>query len=402
MDNTRPIGRSEGHSASLQFQPGLTCCGIVLAIICLAAWSCNASDVFGKHGEPTALSVVWHTQTEASYIKNWLGGRPALDNGLLFVEDGNRVIALDAATGTLRWGRPVRVNPVPAARALLARDGRVFVAEIDSVIAMSQSDGHTLWQFRPDSASVVFPSVDDRAFYTGQWNIPVVYALGVADGHLMWRVNVGAGWGFQGYVEGTALSGDTVYVAATRWLAVNGALSTAVIVALDRTDGHELWRYETPTNRNSMVTTPVVAGRYLIASDFQGHRFFAVDRFTQKQVWEVPSAGSNGPIGPAAVVGSHVYVASADAYLYAADLTAGTLEWQQFTGSSIFGNAEYCAGSVFINNGSLERRDPNAGGRLTGYVHADSKNLFTSGLISDGTHIFFTGYDGVYSVACNP
>lgn len=363
------------------------------------AWSCHDTPVgTEQNGRPAALRVVWHRHTAASPSSFFLG-TPTVDNGLLFLEDGNTVLALDVETGATRWSRPVRVSPVAPARVVLARDGRVYVSEVDSVLAMRESDGQTIWNFRPDSQAVVYPSVDDQALYTGQRGIPIVYALDIQDGHLRWKTNIGIGWTYPGHVTGTAVSGDTVYVAGRKNLAQNGYISKGIIVALDRNDGHELWRYETPGQYGGLIDAPRVVGNYLLVSDLLGNAFFSYDRFALKEIWRIKSP-DNGPLNTPIVVNDTVYAGSADRFLYAVDLTTGSQLWKDGDAGSIGGTA-YCGGQVFIEVAMLQRRDPAHLGAYTGYVNYDPKTgPFTSNLATDGKNVYFAGEDGVYSVGC--
>lgn len=367
--------------------------------LALGAWACggNGSTDLGGGGQPAALEVLWHTETAATDI-SFFQGTPAIDNGVVFVEDGNTVLALEAATGTKLWARSVRVAPIPAARALLAHNGTVYLSEVDSVLAMRESDGSTIWNFHPDSQAVVYPSIDDRALYTGQRGIPFVYALSLPDGHALWKVNIGAGWTYPGFVNGTAVSGDTVYVAGRKFLAQNGYISKGVLVALDRRDGHELWRYETPGQNGGLQDAPVVAGNLVVTSDLIGNGVFAYDRFALREVWRVRRV-DNGPLTPPVVVGSVVYSGSADTYLYAIDLQSGAIKWQQKGGGSISGTA-FCGGQVFVQDEGLRRRDPERDGAYTGALNTGQWPL-TSNLTSDGNRLYFTGENGVYAIKCS-
>ena len=370
---------------------------VCVATAVMAAWACQTGTEPGG-GKLSALQVAWHVETAANMVSFFLG-TPAVDGGLVFVEDGNTVLALDAATGAKRWVRSVRIAPIPAARALLTHNGVVYVSEVDSVLAMRESDGVTIWNFHPDSQAVVYPALDDRALYTGQRGVPIVYALGLTDGRLLWKTNISKAWPYRGFITGTAASGDTVYVAARKFLAENGYIAQGVLVALDRTDGHELWRYETPGQQGGLEDAPVVAGRYLVVSDLIGNSAFAYDRFALKEVWRLPRS-TNGSLTPPVVINDDVFLGSADTYLYDIDLTSGSVKWKQTPGGSI-GGTTYCAGQVFIQADMIQRRDPQRGGAYTGYVnYVPGKGPFTSNLASDGTRVYVTGEDGVYAINC--
>jgi outer membrane protein assembly factor BamB len=357
--------------------------------------SCNwAGDTNGK---PARLSLIWHAVTEANEV-SFFTGTPAVSDGTVYLEDGNTVLALDATTGAKNWARPVRIAPIAPARNLVVRGNRVFVSETDSVLAMDVRDGHTLWSVHPDAQAIAYASADDRAVYTGQRDIPFVYAFDVADGHIIWKVNIGLGWTFPGHVEGTAVSGDTVYVAARKWLALNGYIGQGVLVALDRTDGHELWRYETPGTNGGLEDAPVVAGNLLVVSDLIGNAFFAYDRFAKQLVWRVQGK-DNGPLTPPVVVGEDVYVGSANTHLYAVNLQTGTVKWDVTPAGSIGGTA-FCGGQVFIEAYMIQRHS-SADGAYTGAYNYDyDVGPFTSNIATDGTNIYFAGEGGVYALAC--
>jgi outer membrane protein assembly factor BamB len=378
--------------------------GTTCAVLLLGSGSgCHAVErlivgprVDNEH--PTPLRLIWHTRTEATPDKYWFG-QPALDNGKLFVEDANRVAAFDAVTGRALWARPVRIGPVPVAQAVLARGGRVYIAEVDSILAMDAADGHTLWNVRPDSqAAGAFPAVDDDALYAGQRGIPTVYAIAVADGRLLWKTTVGQGWTFPAHVMGITGSGDTVYVNVWRFLTLNGYLSQGVLVALDRRNGSEIWRYESPDTASGFHFPPAVSGRFIVVSDPQGGRTLGLDRFTKQLLWTVPHHTNSTPV----IVGDTVFGASNDLYAWAARLSTGALLWQKKTGGSFFAST-YCAGGVIANQGMVQRLDA-ADGAYTGAfnVQLDVEGTYTSAFVADGSSVYFTGQGGVYAVACRP
>ena len=327
-------------------------------------------------------------------------GTPAIDDGVLFVEDGNTVSAFAAESGKMIWSRAVRVASVPAARNLVVRNGRVFVSEVDSVLAMDVKDGHTIWNFHPTTQAVVYAAADDHAFYTGQRDKPIVSALDFVDGHVIWQANIGPDWTFPGHVTGTAVSGDTVYVAARKWLAQNGYIGKGVLVALDRSTGRELWRYETPGTNGGLEDGPVVSGRFVVVADLIGNGFFAYDRFANKLAWLVQGA-NNGPLNPPVIVGSDVFVGSANGHLYDVDLATGAIKWDQNLVNYIGGTA-FCDGQVFVQAMMIQRRDPARGGAYSGAFNYDPAiGPFTSNLVTDGRNIYFTGEGGIYAVSCS-
>ena len=360
----------------------------------LTGWTA-CSNAVGNPDNPK-LFALWHTSTSAN-LNSYFRGQPAIADGHVFVEDSNELMSLDAATGTINWHTPIKTATSPGADNVLVRGGRVFVSESESVSAVSESDGHLLWQFHPDSnAARIGAALDDRALYTGQRGIPIVYAIDVTTGSLLWRVNVGPSWTTPGFVTGVAVSGDTVYAAVSRWKNQFGGIRSGIVVALDRTSGTELWRYETPTNSDDFQARPVVANNLLIANDFFGGALIALNRMTGTEAWRVTAVGNGfGPLAPATLSGNDVFSASEDTYLYDIAASSGQIVWKKGTGSSLDGVA-FCGGSVWGMNGQLERHNA-SDGALTATFNPGG---LTSNLATDGTRIFVTGYGGVYAIAC--
>ena len=368
---------------------------LVAVSTCVAVMGCNATN---DTAPGDSMNVVWHAPLASSAFSYWVGV-PALDGGKLFVEDANNVVALDAASGATLWSTKVRVFPFPAAQQLVTAAGTVFVSEATYVTALDESTGAIRWQFTPDSgAAGVFPSVDDRAYYTGQRGIPVVYALDRSTGGLLWKVNLGSAWQDPAFVSAVLVSGDTVFAVAERWLAWNGYISSVVVAALNRLDGRELWRFETASKNNSAWGARLI-GDLVVINDIAGGGVFAVSKSTHTEVWRLrsPNQGAGGTALPA-MDGGAVYVGTGGGYVFALDELTGRVIWNHQTKMYVFGITT-CGTSVVSNIADLERYDP-ASGNVTGHFNANANSGFTSNLVSDGSRVFVTGVDGVRAVSC--
>lgn len=375
-------------------------CQVLTLSLAVTAWSaCNSGGILGGGGKVQKLGAVWHTATAANSLNtNWPDGQPSLFGGRVFVEDANTVKALDIGSGAIQWSTRVKTFVTPGANNLPVRDDRVFVSESEGFTALSTSTGEILWKFQPDSnAALIGSSVDDRAFYSGQRGIPIVYAVGVSDGKLLWRANVGPTWTTPAFVTGVSVSGDTVYAAISRWKNQFGGSRSGIIVALDRYTGNEFWRYETPTDRDDFNQRLVVAGSILIGNDLAGGAIIGVNRWTGKEAWRIPATGNGfGSKAPAVLNGDHAYIASNDTYVYDFSASTGQLFWKTSAGGSLRG-VTFCGGSVWVMSGQLERRSA-TDGSLTGAFNPGTQ--LTSNLATDGSRVYVTGYDGVYAVAC--
>jgi outer membrane protein assembly factor BamB len=345
------------------------------------------------------MTQIWHMALGSSSLSYW-NGTPALDGTKLFVEDANNVVALDAGSGATLWSTRVRTFPSPAAQQLLTAGGLVFVSEATYVTAMDENTGAMRWQFTPDSgAAGVFPSVDDRAYYTGQRGIPVVYALNRGTGALLWKVNIGPTWQYPGYINAVLVSGDTVFAVSQHYLALNGYIQDFVVVALNRLDGSELWRFESAHQPDGGQSGAALAGDMIVINNIIGNGAIAVSKTTHAEAWRLTVPGEAGGIGPPAVDGGAVYTGLGGGFVYALDGITGATLWKHTTLALVWGVTR-CGASVISNIDNLERYDA-TNGTVTGHFNPNPDGgVMTSNLVSDGSRVFVTGQDGVRAVTC--
>jgi outer membrane protein assembly factor BamB len=125
------------------------------------------------------------------------------------------------------------------------------------------------------------------------------------------------------------VSGDTVF--ATLWHSVNrpGGYSEAWLVAIDRLSGTEFWRIRLPYIGSGVLieARPVVYQNLVIVHTLSA-RTYAIDRATQKVVWEftVPSAQLSTTAG-AERYGDIVYVDGGDSQIHALRARDGSVMW---------------------------------------------------------------------------
>lgn len=344
-------------------------------------------------GGGDALRPIWSSAATMAGA-DWVGGTPAVDGGRVFVQEGYNLVGLDAVSGRRLWSSRIRVAAAPGPTTLRAGGGRVFVSETDSVMAIDATTGVTIWSFHPDSQAVTSTALDNTSFYTGQRGVPVVYAVARDNGAIRWKVNVGATYTFPAHVRGVGVAGDTVYAAIDRYLNPNGGTSTGVLVALDRGDGHELWRYETPGTRTFLFGSPVPIGRLILVSDYQNGDVVAVDMVTHKEAWRTAVGGAAGLF----VVGQRAFVAGADHQARALDLATGAVKWTTDTGSSDLGYG--ACGANFMVSAFVLRRFDGDTGKITGESNVGGAAGFVSYIASDGARGYVTATNGVFAFAC--
>lgn len=291
---------------------------------------------------------------------DWRRGLSGPPNSLLVAEGrvycatADRLVALDAATGVVRWARAVE-----ASSALTYVDGRLYATNTDEEVAALAPDGTERWRTAVDAESL--KSLHERSGYV---------FLGTFSGHRVLHADTGtvvrspdAEWEF------LAAAGGRVYV-------TRGAPSgTPVTYAADGRRLAERWRVETDCG----VGRPVVDGErvyYDVDPEFTldcdgRHRLWAHGAggerlWTAQFAGEVrsPAAGDDrlfvptasadgdggsvvclgpdgerrwthgtaGGVGPPAVAGGTVYAAPRDddrAPLVAVDAATGDRLWRR-------------------------------------------------------------------------
>ncbi len=368
-----------------------------VASVCLLALTATLTscELLGL-GSDDSVEVAWSGELPSGGM-SWIGV-PAVLGGQVIAEYGTGLRAWNLETGEVLWTRPLRTGVTLNSRNIVAADGRAFAAGGDSVYAVDASTGARLWAFLPDDqAALGETGVDDQSVYVGTRSHRV-YALDVATGQMRWSVDIGAGWTNFGIVMGVASSGDTVYVAATEDLNASGGLRRGHVVALNRSNGAELWRYITPNDRSDVVGAPRPAGRFLLASDHYGGSFFALDRFTGQQVWRVLTDGI-GPSRSPLLRGQVAYVGANDRYVYAVDVNTGRVRWRTDTGGSVAGFA-LCGDMILAQNVELHALALNNGEEVGALFVAEDEFLW-SDFAAEDRRAFVVGNSAVYGLRCS-
>jgi glucose dehydrogenase len=178
--------------------------------------------------------------------------------GIMYVSTPfNHVLALDAATGELRWryehSLPDRAFCCgPANRGVAVANERVYMATLDgALVALDARDGHLLWQVPIVDAQArdaeglaredVAPLIGDETFAGATVTGGTGYSANMAPqvvGDVVLVGITGAGYGLHLDLERAA--GDSLSV-----VGLGGGLNglRGFLVAYDAHSGKELWRW---------------------------------------------------------------------------------------------------------------------------------------------------------------
>jgi outer membrane protein assembly factor BamB len=240
--------------------------------------------------------------------------------------------------------------------------------------------------------------VDATTFYTGQYTVPVVYAIDLTTGTVRWKVNVGPDFPFPAYVHGIAVSGDIVYATVSRQREARFFQSAGVLVALDRRDGRVLWRYETPATDAShqLRGPPAIVGDVAAITDSEVGEVRLIDVRTGTLLTTILFDGNS--VTGRFLDGATFYVGGSAGSALAIDLASRALRWSSYIGSTVRGFA-VCGPYLYVNDFILRQQDK-ASGEFLAEVGVLGGEVFTSDLTSDGERVYVTGSTGVTAVIC--
>ena len=255
-----------------------------------------------------------------------------------------RIVALDSATGAIRWFRslPSRTESPP-----LIDHGRIyFGSESGTVYALDDRTGHLLWTYHAEGAVKASPTLYAGKLYFGDYS-GHLQAVNESNGHLIWRSGSG----------GALLGSGTFY-------------STCAVlygrVFLGNTDGR-IYAYDADTGR---LDWAVQTGAYVYSSP----------------------AVTNAPgLGPT------IYSGSYDGTFRALNARTGHVDWSFHAGGRISGSATILGKIVYFSD--LGQHRTYGLGISTGRVVWERNTGAFDPVISDGYYVYLTGYTGLYSLA---
>jgi outer membrane protein assembly factor BamB len=357
---------------------------LLLLFATVSALACSADDSVAP--DISATRVIW-----SAPVRGQVEGQVAATTNLVFAATDSDLVAFDRASGEVRWTSPV--HELAGSKRVLVRAGRVLTAGVGSVQANDVAEGKLQWQrdfdvnvSSPDASD---PAADDAAMYVGLRDGRML-ALAQSDGHTIWEAFIATpAWAFKGLVGGSTISGDTVYVTATRYLSANAFEEAAVVVALDRLTGRELWRYQSNRIDTSISHAAESVGANLIFTDAYTGSVIAVDRATGLERWRQPTYGFF--FGAPVIRGDTVFAATAASRAYALDATSGRILWtaKLEAGATSLG---VCGSEIFVGDFHVEVRRTNNGGSV-GLAFTGSPNEIVTSLVAV--------FDGVAYVGTN-
>jgi outer membrane protein assembly factor BamB/DNA-binding winged helix-turn-helix (wHTH) protein/TolB-like protein len=353
--------------------------------------SCRAIDA-------TTGTELWRHETLDAVITPMAA---AGDDLVLCGSQDHSVYALDGWSGALRWrvelSNWITTEPVVAGDAVLvgSLDGSLYCIGLpeasDQPLLIRQADGfriaddgpsqsrshrvhvdaagveagRLLWRFEADDRLDVPAGLADGRVFVG--GLRSLWALDLADGHVLWRFPLSRAAGTRPQVA--------------RGLLVVGSRDGA-LYALDPATGEEQWRFRTG---GDVISTPAISGD-LIVFGSRDHHVYAVDTGSGREVWRFATDGvvHSSPT----VRDGVVYVGSGDAHLYALEADSGRERWRLDTGDWVVAQPVADADSVYVGtaDGAFLAVDRSSGAER--WRHQSGGEIWFTPALVDGTVAF--------------
>lgn len=220
--------------------------------------------VFGMDSDATVTAFAlsdgsrqWRTDTQSDEDRSTnIGGGISHAEGTVFASTGRaELLALDAATGAIRWRQPLGA---PARSAPTIADGRLFTLTLEDRLLCHSLKGERQWTYQSQTVATTVlgqaaPAYADGLVVAG-FGSGDVAALRAESGALAWGDSLASTRGRASMAE---LSGIRALPVLDRGIVfVIGA--GGVLVSMDQRSGRRLWELEAGGHQ-----TPWLAGEWL-------------------------------------------------------------------------------------------------------------------------------------------
>jgi outer membrane protein assembly factor BamB len=368
---------------------------------------CSAGALLNVFGQESVPRRVWHVPEPGR------GGPAADDTSAYFLSKAHEVLAVDIATGNVRWRRPTFEEGEALSGAALLVDGESVVVGDYNLLAFNRHTGGLRWRFVPADGygpGIYLGTVSDGLALAGSPS-GHLYAVDVESGALRWSTEVASDG--KTTVFSPVASASAVAAGFTEFTAPNGG--GVVVVAKDT--GRVLWKQRFPSPADPSLGTnwaggPILVDDEVIASSGDGN-IHAFDAGSGALRWTIPKVSGPSPFPVAAdrdfralaLAGALLVCGSLTGQIVAFDRVSREERWR-FTGTGLGSTAFRIAaidGVVYV---------PFANGRLVALGAADGRELWrlgdwTSGFLwppaARGGAILLSGAgDGMSAVRAEP
>ncbi|CAH2601536.1 Outer membrane protein assembly factor BamB [Rhodovastum atsumiense] len=222
---------------------------------------------------------LWRLETQPAEDRSTnIGGGIGVDGDTLYAGTGRaEVLAIEAATGKIRWRKPTD-RPVRSAPTIA--EGRLFVAIMnDELLALATDDGRKLWSYqaRTPETSVLglpAPAYADGVVVAGFGSGELV-GLRATSGTVAWSDSLASARGRNSMLDLSAIRGLPALADGRVYAGSLGGLT----ISLDPRTGRRLWERDVATG-----DTLWVAGEWLFLLGTEG-QLAAISRSEGRVAW---------------------------------------------------------------------------------------------------------------------
>lgn len=335
-----------------------------LAVLSIALVGCSSNKIKVEEAKPNplpklaqskSLVPVFSHDVSATEQADPLRLQLDVDNGVIFALDPKGEVA--AYRGKQRiWEKKVSKRGLSS--GVTAAEGLVIVGnQKGQLFALDQASGEQKWQAQL-SGALLSPSLVQAGRVITLANDGTVFAHNLTTGQQVWAYKLqNAQFSLRGLASPVNLDGRTILVAS----------SNAYVYAIDALSGVPRMQRRVAVNNgrsdiqrlNDIDGDPVVAGRFMVTSSFQG-QVTVTDLAAMQVVWSEDASSNKRP----EVAENKVFVAKTDGKLVAYDLGTGQLLWEndsllnrQLSNPVMLGS-DLVVGDL---DGVLHLLDPNSG-----------------------------------------
>jgi outer membrane protein assembly factor BamB len=316
------------------------------------------------------------------FAKQLLEFPPAVEGGRIFaVNKTGEVFSVRSSDGKQIWKTNLDNDVTGPAYG----DGRIFIGQFNGdFTALDAARGKRAWSFSPQGHIESTPLVVGRTVYFGD-DRGNLYAVHATDGKPRWRVNLGAELkASPSFHHGVIYVGD--YAGGVH--------------AVRASDGKPIWSVDTnnlpPGGSGGFYASPTIGFGRVYEARNDGVVFALT--LAGKPSWHLATSApvyGSVAIGPIAGRGPTAFVGSYDHRLYALDATTGKQFWTFDVGGEIPGTPTVAGGTVYTSSFQTQK--------TYGLDAKTGKPTFHWGsagyepVISDGSQIFLTGFETIWS-----
>lgn len=257
------------------------------------------------------LSELWSFEIDS--VGGGIGVQPAVGESMIYCggQGGLGLYALDRMTGTQVWFKEIGNI---YSRCPILDDSRLFIVQ-DSLYCLDAGNGSTIWT-QPIGGQLI-PTVDESNVYICHNGFSAYNKL---TGELVWNRTINCQWYVSIMADEKAIYGN----------------SGNQIVALNKSDGNEIWSFEIPSGglpyliTNAMAVSDKVLSFAVWDNGNLKGQIFTLDKNTGAELWHY-TYNFEGSLTPAIANGVIYSINWEPGTLYAFDETEGDILFKDTT-----------------------------------------------------------------------